>query len=152
MSLSKRQVFLIQSSFEKVAPIADTAAALFYRKLFEYDPSLKSLFKNDMKSQGKKLMMTLGTAVKGLSDLDSIVPVLQNLARKHVGYGVKVEDYTPVGNALLYALSQGLGTDFNQEVRQAWVDLYKVIAEVMRSAAYPQYNASTFQNTKNYNR
>ncbi|MDM7860373.1 globin family protein [Alteromonas sp. ASW11-36] len=151
MSLTERQVFLIQSSFEKVAPISETAATLFYGKLFEYDPSLKPLFKNDMKSQGKKLMMTLGTAVKGLSDLDSLVPVLQKLAIKHVEYGVKVEDYTPVGNALLFALSQGLKTDFNQEVKQAWIDLYRVVAEVMRSAAYSNYNATTFQNTKRYN-
>ncbi|WP_100656887.1 globin family protein [Alteromonas flava] len=151
MSLTKRQIFLIQSSFQKVAPISETAATLFYRKLFEYDPSLRPLFKNDMKSQGKKLMMTLGTAVKGLSDIDALVPVLQNLAIKHVDYGVKVEDYTPVGNALIYALSQGLRTDFNQEVRQAWVDLFRLVAEVMRSAAYSNYNASTYKNIKRYN-
>lgn len=152
MSLSARQIQLIQSSFSKVVPIADTAAEIFYAKLFEYDPSLKALFKSDMKNQGNKLMMTLKAAVGSLNDLNNLVPVLENLAKKHITYGVKVEDYTPVGNALLFALQQGLGDDFTVETRNAWVEMYKVVANVMRSAAYPSYSPETFVNTKRYNR
>jgi hypothetical protein len=36
---------LVQVSFEKVAPIADVAAELFYKKLFELDPSLRKRIK-----------------------------------------------------------------------------------------------------------
>ncbi len=107
--LSAYQKQLVQNSFKKVAPIADDAAAIFYAKLFEYDPKLKTLFKSDLRSQGKKLMMTLGIAVKGLDNLDELVPVLEQLARKHIDYGVSVDDYTPVGNALLYTLKQAWG-------------------------------------------
>lgn len=151
MSLTTRQVQLIQSSFKKVAPISDTAADIFYTKLFEYDPSLAKLFKSDMKSQGNKLMMTLGTAVNGLNRLDEIAPVLEKLAIKHLDYGVTADDYTPVGNALLYALAQGLGDDFTDEVKQAWVALYRLVAQVMRSAAYSDFDPQTYRNNKNYN-
>ena len=112
MSLTPTQKQLVQVSFQKVVPIAATAADIFYAKLFEYDPSLKPLFKGDMTTQGDMLMTTLGVAVKGLDNLDTLVPVLEGIATKHLEYGVKIDDYTPVGNALLYALSVGLEDDF----------------------------------------
>ncbi len=150
MAITAHQKALIQDSFTKVEPIAEQAAEIFYAKLFEYDPSLKPLFKSDLKSQGKKLMSTLKVAIKGLDDLDALVPVLQDLAKRHIAYKVKADDYTPVGNALIYTLKTGLGDQFTPELKQAWIDLYKVVADVMRSAAYPEYNPSTYKNTKHY--
>lgn len=152
MSLTPQQITLIQASFSKVEPIADQAAEIFYSKLFEYDPSLKPLFKSNMKDQGRKLMSTLKVAVSSLTDLDKLVPVLQGLAVKHVDYGVKVEDYTPVGNALLNTLQAGLGSDFDQKTRQAWTTGYQTIADVMRSAAYPGFSPGSYRNTKIYNK
>lgn len=151
MSLTPTQKQLVQVTFQKVVPIAATAADIFYTKLFEYDPSLKPLFKGDMTTQGDMLMTTLGVAVKGLDNLDTLVPVLEGIATKHLEYGVKIDDYTPVGNALLYALSVGLEDDFTPEVKQAWVTVYKIIADVMRSAAYPDYDSGSYQNKKQYN-
>ena len=70
---------LVQQTFAKVVPIADQAAALFYGRLFEMDPSLRPLFKTDLVEQGKKLMQMIGVAVKGLDTLDQLVPAVQNL-------------------------------------------------------------------------
>ncbi|WP_370980955.1 globin domain-containing protein [Agaribacterium sp. ZY112] len=89
MSLSAQQVQLIQDSFAKVEAISETAAELFYAQLFEYDPKLKMLFKGNMKDQGKKLMSTLKVAIARLNDLNSLIPVLEKLAAKHVDYGVR---------------------------------------------------------------
>ena len=137
MSLTPHQIQLIQQSFAKVEPIADQAAEIFYNKLFEYEPSVRPLFKSDIRNQGRKLMSTLKVAVKALDDLDALVPVLQKMAVKHVEYGVRAEHYTPVGNALLYALKVGLGKDWTPELRQAWVEVYRLIAKTMKDAAYP---------------
>lgn len=150
MAITQRQKTLVVDSFAKVEKISDVAAAIFYKKLFEYDPSLKRLFKNDIKSQGRKLMSALKLAVSSLNDLDTLVPVLQKMAVKHVEYGVKAEDYTPVGNALLFALGKGLGEAFTHELKQAWIAIYKTVANVMREAAYPNFNSNTFKNTKHY--
>lgn len=152
MSLSLKDKNLIQSSFKKVVPISDTAADIFYGKLFEYDPSLKALFKGDMKKQGQMLMSTLKVAVDGLDNLPAVVKVLQELAARHVDYGVKVDDYTPVGNALLFALKKGLGDDFTPDTKKAWINVYSTIANVMRSSAYPDFDQNTYKNTKAYNR
>ena len=152
MSLTSRQVLLIQNSFAKVEPIADQAADIFYTKLFEYDPSIRDLFQHDMKQQGRKLMSMLKLAVAGLDDLGKLVPALQSLADRHIDYGVEIEDYTPVGNALLFALKKGLGRDFTPETRAAWVAVYKVIADTMRSRSYPNFNPNTYKNSKHYNK
>jgi hemoglobin-like flavoprotein len=129
------QKTLVQSSFAKVAPIAQTAAELFYGRLFELDPALRSMFKGDMATQGQKLMSMIGIAVRGLDDLDALVPVVQSLGIRHVGYGVRDTHYGTVGEALLWTLEKGLGPDFTPAVKDAWATVYTLLADTMKSAA-----------------
>ncbi|MEE8188163.1 MAG: globin domain-containing protein [Kiloniellales bacterium] len=133
--ISEAQKKLVQESFAKVEPIAEAAAELFYNKLFELNPSLKSLFKTDMKEQGRKLMATLKVAVKGLDNLEKLVPVVQDLGRRHAGYGVKPPHYTTVATALIWTLEQGLEEAFTAEVKEAWTAVYGLLAETMIAAA-----------------
>lgn len=134
-----KTVTLVQESFEKVKPIAPQAAEIFYNKLFELDPSLKPLFPSNeeaMKSQGNKLMTMLAAAVAGLSNLEALVPVLQNLGKKHVEYKVEASHYDTVGAALLATLEAGLGADFTAEVKEAWTSVYGTMSTVMIEASY----------------
>ena len=133
--MTPEQKQMVQSSFAKVAPIADQAAALFYGRLFELDPGLKPMFKGDISEQGRKLMSTLGVAVGSLDNLDALMPVLQNLGRGHVAYGVQDSHYDTVGAALLWTLEQGLGDDFTPSVKDAWTEVYTIVATVMKDAA-----------------
>lgn len=133
--VSARQIELVQSTFAMVAPIADKAAEIFYAKLFELDPSLKSLFTSDMAEQGKKLMSMLAAAVNGLNDLGALVPVVQDLGKRHVGYNVEDSHYDTVAAALLYTLETGLGDNWNEEVKEAWTTVYVVLATTMKDAA-----------------
>ncbi|MBZ2170047.1 globin family protein [Marinobacter sp. F4216] len=133
--MNAQQITLVQESFAKVAPIADQAAAMFYSKLFEMDPQLKPLFKGDMTEQGQKLMKMIGVAVNSLGRLDDIVPAVQQLGVRHVGYGVKDADYDTVGGALLWTLEQGLGDDFTPECKEAWTQTYTVLASTMKDSA-----------------
>ena len=134
--MNEAQIELIQSSFAKVAPIADDAAALFYGRLFELDPELKPLFKSDLKEQGAKLMKMLGMVVNGLKNLDALVPAVQDLGKRHVDYGVTAPMYATVGEALIWTLGQGLGEAFTDEVKDAWLAAYGVLNTVMCEAAY----------------
>jgi len=133
--MKPEQIELVKSSWSKVAPISEQAAELFYRKLFELNPDLKSMFKSDMTEQGRKLMAMLNTAVNSLDKLEAIVPAVQDMGRRHVAYGVKDQDYDTVGEALLWTLKQGLGEGFTAEVKDAWVDTYTLVASTMRTAA-----------------
>ncbi len=131
-----RAKHLVQESWMQVEPIADTAATLFYDKLFELDPALRPLFPStDLREQKKKLMQTLTVAVRGLHRLDELTPALEALGRRHAGYRVKDEHYETVGQALLWTLEQGLGAAFTPAVRDAWVETYQLVASVMQRAA-----------------
>jgi hemoglobin-like flavoprotein len=133
--MTPQQVALVQTSFEKVRPISHAAADLFYGRLFELDPALKPLFRGDMKEQGRMLMSVLSTAVRGLANPAPLVPVLKDLGKRHVAYGVRDEHYPVVGNALIWTLEQGLGADLTPEVRDAWVAAYGLLAGAMQEGA-----------------
>jgi hemoglobin-like flavoprotein len=130
------QIDLIRASWSKVEPIADTAAQLFYARLFEVDPRTKLLFRRtDMAAQRKNLVQTLSVVVASLDRLDTIVPAVQALGRRHAGYGVTPADYDTVGAALLWTFEQGLGPDFDDATRGAWAEAYGILASVMIDAA-----------------
>jgi len=136
--MTPQQVALVQASFAKVAPFADQAAALFYGRLFETAPETRALFHGDMGVQGRRLMAAITTVVGSLDDLGAVVPVAQELAKRHVDYGVRPEHYAPVGAALLWTLEQGLGGDFTADVSTAWAAAYGALSEAMIAAAYPE--------------
>jgi hemoglobin-like flavoprotein len=135
------EIALIQTSWAKVEPISDTAAKLFYDKLFETAPSVRPLFKGDMDEQGRKLMAMLGLVVKGLPKLPEIVPNVQALGRRHAGYGAEPAHYQVVGATLLWTLGQGLGDDFTPETEAAWAAAYGVLADTMIAAQEQQQAA-----------
>jgi hemoglobin-like flavoprotein len=136
--MTPNQVTAIQESFGKVAPIADQAAALFYGRLFETAPETRALFTGDMTAQGQKLMAAIGTVVNGLGEIEIVIPVAQELAKRHVAYGVKAEHYPVVGAALLWTLEQGLADAFTPDLRAAWAEAYGTLSGVMIAAAYPE--------------
>lgn len=131
--MTPKQADLVKASWAKVVPIRDTAATLFYDKLFELDPSLRPMFKGDIAEQGRKLMTMLNTAVRGLDHLDQLVPAVRALGERHRSYGVEHDHYATVAVALLWTLEQGLGEDFTPEVRGAWTEVYTVLAQTMQS-------------------
>lgn len=129
------QKTLVQHSFVSIATIADDAAILFYQRLFELDPPLRAMFRGDMAEQRKKLMQMITAAVKGLDRLEQLVPVVQDLGRRHAHYGVEERHYDTVGAALLWTLEAGLGRAFTPEVKDAWTAVYTLLATTMKDAA-----------------
>jgi hemoglobin-like flavoprotein len=129
--MTPQQITLVQSSFQKVVPIAGTAADLFYDRLFEIAPQVRPMFPEDMAEQKVKLMAMLGTAVANLHQLETILPAVKALGERHKGYGVTADHYAPVGAALLWTLEQGLGPEFTPDTREAWTAAYTALAGVM---------------------
>jgi hemoglobin-like flavoprotein len=138
VTLTQQQIELVQQTFGLVAPNAEAVAQLFYGRLFELDPSLRPLFRGDLREQGRKLMQMLSVAVHALDRLETILPAVQALAERHVGYGVKIEHYATVGAALLWTLEQGLGEVFTPEVETAWATVYQVLTEAMTANLYAE--------------
>jgi nitric oxide dioxygenase len=136
------RVKLVQESFAKVAPISETAAVLFYDRLFEIAPKVKAMFPTDMTEQRRKLMATLAVVVNGLGNLESVLPAASALAKRHVSYGAKAEHYPVVGSALLWTLEKGLGDGWTPDVAEAWTAAYGTLSGFMISEAYGRPQAA----------
>ena len=140
--MTPKQIALVQDSWKQVLPVADAATALFYSRLFTLDPSVRALFKGDMKEQGRKVMNMITFAVNSLTRLESIVPGVQALGRRHAGYGVEDRHYAVVESALLWTLKEGLGSEFTPEVEDAWRTAYGVLASTMKQSTEEQKRAA----------
>jgi hemoglobin-like flavoprotein len=133
--MTPEQKQLVQESFEQLKPISQAAGRLFYVRLFDLDPSLSRLFKNDLDEQSRKLMQMIAVAVKGLDKPEDLLPAVEALGRRHVGYGVQERHYETVGSALLWTLEKGLGAAFTPQVKEAWRTVYRLLADTMKAAA-----------------
>ena len=134
--MTPQNVKLVRETWQMVVPMADQAAQLFYRRLFEIAPAATELFaETDMEKQRGKLLGALGLAVQSADRLEEIAPALEEMGRRHVSYGVEDEHYNVVGSALLWTLEQGLQDAFTDEVRAAWTELYVGVSSPMRRGA-----------------
>jgi nitric oxide dioxygenase len=129
--ITTAQIELVQSSFERVLPVADAAGELLYGRIFTLAPEARMLFDDDIRPQARRTMAAVKVAVDGLGRLDDVAPFLVKLGARHVRYGVRPEHFTVVGESLLWTLEQGLGEAFTPSVRDAWVAAWNVIADAM---------------------
>lgn len=137
MSVTPTQKEIVRSTFAQVVDDSGSFAALFYKRLFEVDPTLRPMFKGNMYEQGKKLMQILSVAVSSLNNLDTLAPAVHALGARHVKYGVTKEHYAIVGGALVWTLEHFLKAEFTPEVQDAWVAVYTLLAEEATRDAYP---------------
>ncbi|HJW30755.1 MAG TPA: globin domain-containing protein, partial [Saprospiraceae bacterium] len=116
---------------------------LFYNRLFEIAPEVKSLFHSPMPGQSRKLISMLSYVISKLNRLEDILEEVAMLAKRHVMYGVKPEFFTPVGAALLWTLEQELGEHWNEDVKEAWIECYCLVSSAMiESMAAAEHQAA----------
>lgn len=136
MALDSEERELLRSSFRTVSRSGPQAANRFYEILFGISPSIRALFVNDLEQQGAQFISKLGLIVADLQNVDSLVPVLEDLALRHVAYGVRPEHYALVGRALQQMLAEVLEDEFTPETREAWAKAYAEISGLMIRSAY----------------
>ncbi|MBP1179172.1 methyl-accepting chemotaxis protein [Methylobacterium sp. PvR107] len=133
-TISSSQVTLVRETFAKVQPIADTAADLFYDRLFEIAPQIRTLFPESMTEQKHKLMAMLALAVANLDKPEALASAVRDLGQRHISYGTQEAHFEAVGSALLWTLERALGADFTPDVRRAWTETYDVVAGLMKTS------------------
>jgi hemoglobin-like flavoprotein len=134
LGLTEGEVQVVRDTFNLVAPRAEVAARIFYRRLFELDPSLRSLFHTDLNEQGRKLMQMLAAGVRLLDKPEALLPVVEDLGRRHVNYGVRDDHYDTVSHALLWTLAEILGPRCTEDVTAVWAKFYTALAGIMKGA------------------
>jgi hemoglobin-like flavoprotein len=134
--MDARRIVRVQDSFEKVAAIGPRAAEIFYEEFFALDPSLRAMFNDNMEVQQRKLLAALGFIARSLHAPEKFLSDVEKLAVRHVGYGVRLEQYNHFGNALLRTLKKTLGPEFTPELCDAWRDAFRMVTRCIKEAAY----------------
>jgi hemoglobin-like flavoprotein len=134
--ISESQIALVKETWLKVVPIADIASGLFYDRLFEINPELRSMFDGvDFPQQRKKLIQAINMVVMSLDKINTLIPTIKALGNRHVGYGVEDHHYAQVGDALLWTLETGLSDDWTHDAKVAWTTAYQLLTSVMIEGA-----------------
>lgn len=126
-------LMLVRASFTKLNGKQDSAADLFYERLFVVAPQLRSLFPHDLDAQKSKLMATLAVAVGKLHDWPALKPVLEELGARHAAYGARAEHYAVVSEVVLWMLKRCLGRDFDIATQRAWRKVLGLISATMQN-------------------
>jgi hemoglobin-like flavoprotein len=135
-AITAKQIELVKQTWGKVVPIADTASKLFYDRLFETSPQLAPMFRGvDLASQRQKLVKAINMVVMSLERIDTLLPTIRELGKRHVAYGVEETHYAEVGAALLWTLETGLGDAWSDEAEAAWTRAYRLLSGVMMEGA-----------------
>ena len=132
--MSKRQIDLVTSTFEKFLKAGDSGAIRFYERLFETAPDLSKLFQGDVDRQANMFLQTLNVIVGSLSSTERAARVLERLGHKHHGYGVETDHYSVVGTVLVATIQDALGDDCTGEASDAWTAAFRLISSIMISA------------------
>jgi hemoglobin-like flavoprotein len=130
--LSVHQVDLVGASFSSLMKLGEAPIARFYRRLFQVEPGLRSLFSEDIDRQARKFLQSLKLIVSALSSVEKAAPVLERLGERHRGYGVEPSHYDVVGRVLVETFEASLGEEFTPEMRGAWEAAFGLIASLMR--------------------
>jgi serine/threonine protein kinase/pimeloyl-ACP methyl ester carboxylesterase len=121
----------IVASFARIAPRAGEFCARVYDRLFASHPEIRPMFRTDMAAQRRKLLGALVAIVDSLQAPGRLIPLLEDLGRRHAAYGVRPDDFDAVGEALLGAVG-----DFDDQLadadRAAWARAYARIAQAMQ--------------------
>jgi nitric oxide dioxygenase len=136
IAVTPAQIALVKETWGKVIPISETASRLFYDRLFETSPHLAPMFYGvDLVSQRQKLVKAINMVVMSLQRIDTLIPSIRDLGRRHLNYGAEESHYAQVGAALLWTLATGLGEDWSEEAETAWTNAYQLLAGVMLEGA-----------------
>jgi nitric oxide dioxygenase len=120
----------------------------FYTRMFQAHPELKNIFNMAHQERGQQ-QQALARAVyayaENIEDPSSLMAVLTNIANKHASLGVRPEQYPIVGEHLLAAIKEVLGSAATDDIISAWAQAYGNLADVLMGMESDLYERSGAQ-------
>lgn len=99
----------------------------FYGRLFDVHPACRSLFKNNIQTQGKALAKIISFLLSSGAEPAKLHVALNDMALRHVTYGVKAHEYGIMGEVLLHSLAKCVGPSFDEATINSWVRIYCMV-------------------------
>jgi hemoglobin-like flavoprotein len=126
-------VFLIQRQMHRILLDGPNFVDRFYQRFFASASDLQALFAHTaMGRQHEMFLNQLLLAVRKLRNLPDLTRDLAALGERHRAYGVKPEHFPVAETALLGALEETLGEEFDGESRAAWTQTIQCLAIAMQ--------------------
>lgn len=147
--LSQKTIDIIKSTVPVLQVHGTQITTVFYKNMFAAHPELLNIFNHANQARGRQqtaLANTVLAAAQNIDQLETIIPVVKQIAHKHRSLMVKAEHYPIVGEFLLKAIKEVLGDAATDEIIQAWADAYGVIAQVFIDIEKEMYEESASQN------
>jgi hemoglobin-like flavoprotein len=133
--MTEQQISLIEKSWDYVVKNVEEAGMVFYGKLFELNPEVRAMFPTEIRPQAGKLIAMISFVVSKIRNLDEVIEDVKQLGKRHNNYKVEDHHYGVVAQALLITLETALGNQWNDEVKEAWVQCYTILSGVMKEGA-----------------
>ena len=124
----------LKGNFALVGAHGMEVAEFFYADLFEKNPGVRKFFPESMTTQQEKLLAALSHIISTVDDTEALVPFLQDLGRRHQGFGALPEYFPAVGASLLATLEYFSGEEWTEELATDWAAAYGLVAQVMIEA------------------
>lgn len=138
--MTHKQINLIRSSWEKAGEQPLTTGILFYDRLFSLAPETRYVFRSPVSEQTSRLMSVTGCIINNLEQTDEVLYDITGMAQEYASYGLKAMHYRAVGNSLLWALEKRLDNLWDNELKEAWTEFYKLITDQVSQVAVAAYN------------
>ncbi|SKC99448.1 Ferredoxin-NADP reductase [Burkholderia sp. YR290] len=143
--LTQRTKDIVKATAPVLAEYGYAVIQRFYQRLFETHPELKNVFNMAHQEQGQQ-QQALARAVyayaENIEDPASLTAVLKNIANKHASLGVMPEHYPIVGEHLLGAIKDVLGTVATEDIVSAWAQAYSNLADMLMGMESELYEGS----------
>lgn len=132
--MNNNQKALIKATIPILQSSGEILTDYFYKRMFEYNPELKSVFNMGNQANGKQKHALAGAVLAYAEHIDNpsvLINVLKGIGNKHVSLNIQAEDYAIVGGHLIASIQEVLGDVATPELVEAWTVAYNELAEIM---------------------
>lgn len=135
-ALTPATIAIVKATVPALAEHGTAITKAMYARLFQ-DEHIKALFNHANQGESGAQVHALAGAIlayaQNIENLGALVPVVERIAYKHVGYHILPEHYPFVANALLAAIKEVLGDAATDEILAAWGEAYWFLANILKA-------------------
>lgn len=136
-AISFIEVLQVQKSLARLAPISGTFTDIFFSKLFEFAPELKSCVGALTLDQSKRVFFTAAYLIQNLNNPEIVFSLLAELSSRLQNCGFQSNHFEAIGKALLYAITRTQGSYNSVELRAAWISVFSFVSRELRRGFSP---------------
>ena len=144
--INKQQQEIITATVPVLKEHGVTLTTHFYKRMFEHHPELKNMFNMGNQKNGKQqqaLAMAILAYAEHIANPGVLLPALHQIGHKHVSLEIRPEHYPIVGNHLIAAIKEVLGSGATEDILDAWEAAYYQLADLMIGVEKGMYQKLT---------